>query len=102
VRLVDRGRPSPAGVGVEAAHGSASSAATSSGAGTEPAGASPPSSTTWETTGADGLLQERAATAPERDPGGGLPGGGALEDRPGLAKSYFCMPTRSACPGRGG
>ena len=48
------------------------------------------SSTTWrDDLDARRLLQVRAGDRAERDPGGGLPGAGALQDRPGLVEAVL-------------
>ena len=106
VGLVDRARPSPRGVGVEAAHRVVvERAATSSGCGhgRRAARATPPSSTTWrDDPGADGLLEE-VRTRPRPSATRAAVSRAEARSRIGRAssKSYFCMPTRSAWPGRG-
>ena len=47
------------------------------------------------------LAQQRLAERAGRHPGRGFPGAGPLQHVAGLGKPYFCMPARSAWPGRG-
>ena len=92
-------------VGVEAAHRvGVERARRRRGRAPAPAGArTPPSSTTWVTTlDADGLLRgTQLATAPSATRA--AVSRALARSRTGRAssKSYFCMPTRSAWPGRG-
>ena len=90
-------------VGSRQRTGSSSSAATSSTVGTRPAGAgTPPSSTTWETTVAPTACWRKLVATRPRATRAAVSRAEA-RSRTGRAssKAYFCMPTRSACPGRG-
>ena len=49
-----------------------------------------------------GLLKEPCGDRAERDPGGGLAGGGTVQDGRASSKPYLRMPTRSAWPGAAG
>ncbi len=83
--------------------GSASSRSTSSGSGSTPAGArTPPSSMTWETIRAPTAWSRKwEATRPRATRA--AVSRALARSRIGRASSkpYFCMPTRSAWPGRG-
>src|SRR4051794_1565569 len=83
--------------------GSASSAATSEGSGTEPVGAvAVPIATTWETTSAPtACWRNRDATAPSATRAAVSRAEARSRIGRASSKSYFCMPTRSAWPGRG-
>src|SRR6478672_8355280 len=83
--------------------GSSSRRATSSGSGQSPAGArTPPSSTTWETMRAPTACSRKfEATRPSATRAAVSRAEARSRIGRASSKSYFCMPARSACPGRG-